>query len=273
MANLQIGVCTWSLAIPDLGKTLATVKDTLKLNVIHLGFFDDGYKEPNKIIDMVKASGLTVSATCVGFAGEDYASIARIAQTGGYMPDDAFEDRYAKTVAVADITTKLGTDMLSVHIGFVPEDHKDPKHGIMVDRIRRLADALGQRGVKLVMETGQESPESLVAFMDEVARPNLGVNFDPANMILYGMGDPVEALRLLMPHVMQVHLKDATPTATPGQWGAEVPLGTGAVDWKAFFRVLNDAAWNGNLCIEREAGEQRIEDIRSGLAFVAPFIR
>jgi sugar phosphate isomerase/epimerase len=92
-------------------------------------------------------------------------------------------------------------------------------------------------------------------------------------MILYGMGDPVEALRLLMPYVMQVHLKDATPAATPGQWGAEVPVGTGAVDWKAFFRVLNDAAWKGNLCIEREAGEQRIEDIRSGLAFVAPFIR
>ncbi|MFZ4576545.1 MAG: sugar phosphate isomerase/epimerase family protein, partial [Phycisphaerales bacterium] len=100
----------------------------------------------------------------------------------------------------------------------------------------------------------------------------VGVNFDPANMILYGMGDPVESLRALMPHVMQVHLKDATPSATPGQWGAEVPLGAGAVDWSSFFATLRAAGYAGDLCIEREAGEQRIEDIRTALALASRFV-
>lgn len=266
MANLQIGVCTWSLHIPDLGETLATVRDKLKLNVIHLGFFDDGYKEPGRIIDMVKAAGLTVSATCVGFVGEDYSTIANIARTGGYMPDDVFEDRFAKTVAVADITRKLGTDMLSVHIGFVPEDHADPKHDVMVDRARRLADALGERGVKLVMETGQESPENLVAFMDAVGRPNLGVNFDPANMILYGVGEPVDAVTLLKDRIMHVHMKDANWSAKPKQeWGEEVVLGTGEADIPRIVSKLRAQGYTGTLAIEREAGNQRIADITEAI--------
>ncbi len=266
MADLQIGVCTWSLAIPDLGKTLATVKDTLGLGVIHLGLFDDGYKEPNKVIDLVKASGLTVSATCVAFAGEDYASIAIIARTGGYMPDDLFEERFAKTVAVADITKKLGTDKLSVHIGFVPEDHKDPKHGVMVQRIRRLADAVGERGVKLVMETGQESPESLMGFMDEVGCANLGVNFDPANMILYGIGEPIEAVGLLKERIIHVHMKDATWSKKPREdWGEEVVLGTGEADIPRIVSKLRAQGYAGALAIEREAGNQRTADIQEGI--------
>lgn len=266
MANLQIGVCTWSLQIPDLAQTLATVRDKLKLGVIHLGLFDDGYKEPGKVIDTVKASGLTVSATCVAFAGEDYSSIAHIARSGGYMPDDLFAERFAKTVAVADITRQLGTDMLSVHIGFVPEDHADPKHDIMVDRARKLADALGERGVKLVMETGQESPENLMQFMDVVGRANVGVNFDPANMILYGVSEPVDAVGLLKGRIMHVHMKDATWSAKPKQeWGEEVVLGTGEADIPRIVSKLRAQGYTGTLAIEREAGNQRAADITEGI--------
>ncbi len=266
MADLQIGVCTWSLAIPDLAKTLETVKETLKLDVIHLGLFDDGYKEPNKVIDTVKASGLKVSATCVAFAGEDYASIQKIAETGGYLPDDLFEDRYAKTVAVADITSKLGTDMLSVHIGFVPEEPGNAKYAVMVDRIRKLSDALGERGVKLIMETGQEAPAALVAFMDKVARPNLGINLDPANMILYGVAQPVDALGLLEGRIMHVHMKDATWSAKPREaWGEEVVLGTGQADIPRIVSKLRAQGYTGTLAIEREAGNQRLADIAEGI--------
>jgi L-ribulose-5-phosphate 3-epimerase len=266
MASLPIGVCTWSLHMPDLGQTLATIKDKLGLGVIHLGFFDDGYKEPNKIIDQVQASGLKVSATCLGFAGEDYSTIQEIARTGGYMPDDVFDERFAKTVEVARITPQLGTDILTVHIGFVPEDHSDPKHAVMVDRARRIADALGEHGVKLVMETGQESPENLIAFMDAVARPNVGVNFDPANMILYGIGDPVEAVALLAGRIMHVHMKDATWSAKPReQWGEEVVLGTGQADIPRIVSKLRAQGYTGTLAIEREAGNQRVADITEAI--------
>jgi len=263
---MQIGVCTWSLAIPDLATTLATIKDKLQLGVIHLGFFDDSYKEPNKILDIVKAGGLQVSATCIGFAGEDYSTIQKIAQTGGYLPDGVFDERFAKTVAVADITKQLGLDLLTVHIGFVPEDHSDPKHAVMIDRARRLADALGERGVKLVMETGQETPHNLIAFMDAVGRPNVAVNFDPANMILYGVGEPVEAVSLLAGRIAHVHMKDAVWADKPRQsWGEEVVLGTGRADIPRIVSKLRAQGYNGTLAIEREAGNQRIADITEAI--------
>ncbi|MBI4580423.1 MAG: sugar phosphate isomerase/epimerase [Planctomycetes bacterium] len=269
MQTLQIGVCTWSLAIPDLTQTLAAIKDKLRLGVIHLGFFGESHPEPNKIIDTVKASGLTVSAGCVGFAGEDYSTIQTIARTGGYLPDDVFDDRFAKTLAAADITARLGSDMLSVHVGFVPEDHGDPKHKVMVDRVRRLADGVGERGVKLVMETGQESPEELMAFMDEVGRPNLGVNFDPANMILYGIGEPIDAVALLKERIIHVHMKDAVWAAKPRlEWGEEVVLGTGEADIPRVVSKLRAQGYTGTLAIEREAGNQRLADIQEAITLL-----
>jgi sugar phosphate isomerase/epimerase len=87
-------------------------------------------------------------------------------------------------------------------------------------------------------------------------------------MILYGMGDPVEAIRSLAPHVMQVHIKDALPAATPGEWGSEVPVGEGAVDWDGFFDALAECTPDAPLMIEREAGENRVGDIESAHAFV-----
>jgi L-ribulose-5-phosphate 3-epimerase len=96
----------------------------------------------------------------------------------------------------------------------------------------------------------------------------VGVNFDPANMILYNNGDPIEALRIVGRHVRGVHVKDATLTRVPGTWGEEVVVGTGQVDWPAFFTALAEARFPGWLCFEREAGNQRVADIRAGRLFV-----
>jgi L-ribulose-5-phosphate 3-epimerase len=113
----------------------------------------------------------------------------------------------------------------------------------------------------LGFETGQETAETLATFLTKLNRPNVGVNFDPANMILYDKGDPIEALRVLGPWLKQCHIKDATRTIQPGAWGAEVPAGTGEVNWPAFFATLKELGYAGNLCIEREAGPQRVADI------------
>jgi sugar phosphate isomerase/epimerase len=262
MQPLQIGVCTWSLQIPDLRQTLLAVKERLGLGLVHLGFFNDDYKNPGTIIKTVADSSLSVSATCIGFAGEDYSTIQKIAETGGYKPDNDWEQRYAKTVAVADITRELGVEMLSVHIGFVPHDARDPKYAVMVDRVKRVAAALGERGLTLVMETGQEKAEDLVRFMDAVAAPNLAVNFDPANMILYGVGEPVEAVGILKGRIAHVHMKDANWAKNPTQeWGEEVVLGSGEADIPRVVSKLRSTGYRGALSIEREAGNQRIADI------------
>jgi sugar phosphate isomerase/epimerase len=94
------------------------------------------------------------------------------------------------------------------------------------------------------------------------------VNFDPANMILYDKGDPIAALRTLSPYLKQCHIKDGIRTKVPGQWGAEVPAGTGEVNWRAFFATLREIGFEGYCSIEREAGNQRVDDIRTAKAFV-----
>jgi L-ribulose-5-phosphate 3-epimerase len=259
MQPLQIGVCNWSLQIPNLRQCLLTIKEQVGLNLVHLGFFDDAYQDPGAIIKTVEESGLEISATCVGFTGEDYSSIQRIAETGGYKPDADWEQRFAKTVAVADITKRLGVELLSVHVGFVPHD---PKYAVMVERLQRVAEALSERDLTLAMETGQEKAEDLVAFMDAVGAPNLAVNFDPANMILYGVGEPVEAISVLKDRIAHVHMKDGTWSKKPTQeWGEDVVLGSGDADIPRVLSKLRAIGYRGALSIEREAGNQRLADV------------
>jgi L-ribulose-5-phosphate 3-epimerase len=273
MQPLQIGVCSWSLAIPDLERTLATVRTDLGLGVVHLGFFDDSYQKRDQVIKIVQASGVEVSATCVGFAGEDYATIQRIAATGGYLPDGDWENRRAKTVDVADLTRELGVKQLSTHVGFVPHDKRNPGYGVMVDRVKAAADILGERGLTLLMETGQEPAEALLAFMAAVGRPNLAVNFDPANMILYGVGSPADAVGLLKGRIGHAHMKDANASAKPGtDWGEEVVLGTGQADIPRIVSKLRAQGYTGPLVIEREAGNQRLADIKEAVRLLKSLV-
>jgi sugar phosphate isomerase/epimerase len=131
----------------------------------------------------------------------------------------------------------------------------------MIERLRFVADAFAERGVDVALETGQETAETLLGVLEELQRPNVGVNFDPANMILYGMGEPVEALGRLAPAVRQVHVKDALPTEVAGTWGTEVPAGRGAVRWRAFFDVAMAISPPVSFVIERESGADRLDDI------------
>jgi len=266
MQPLQIGVCSWSLAIPDLRRTLETIGEQLGLGLVQVGFFDDGYKDPDKMIDIVIGSRLEVSATCVAFPGEDYSSIQKIAASGGFLPNDLWPERRAKTPAVADITARLGVKLLAAHIGFVPHDKQCRQYQSMVDRIKEICDILGERGVTLVMETGQEKAESLLEFIEIVKRGNIAINFDPANMILYGIGDPIEAVGLLKNKIVHVHMKDANWSKKPGQeWGDEVVLGTGQVDIPRLVSKLRVLGYKGPLVIEREAGNHRVIDIQEGI--------
>jgi sugar phosphate isomerase/epimerase len=123
--------------------------------------------------------------------------------------------------------------------------------------------------IVLGLETGQETATVLVQLLQKLKRPNVGVNFDPANMILYDKGNPIAALRVLGPWIRQVHIKDARRTKVSGTWGAEVAAGTGEVDWRAFFATLRELNYTGDFVIEREAGGQRLADIRAAKSVVA----
>jgi L-ribulose-5-phosphate 3-epimerase len=177
------------------------------------------------------------------------------------MADDCwFKNRQMFERSVA-ITAELGVPFLTMHAGFIGDD--DAAHVQRFrDRLVCFADVAGKCGISLLMETGQETAECLCNLLEELNHPALGVNFDPANMILYGKGNPVDAMRILGRWIKHVHIKDAVPAERPGDWGKEVPWGEGQVGSKSFLNALKEIGFKGVLAIEREAGDDRVGDIR-----------
>ncbi len=260
----KIGVCSWSVRSTDVGE-LAKRVHALGLDALQLALVPcvntQGW---TSAIDFLRGEGIEVMSGMLAMAGEDYTTLESIARTGGVRSDAHWGENLDRTLRVADLAQKSAIELVTFHGGFLPHESGDPVRTMMIDRLRTVADIFAQRGVAVALETGQESAETLAAALREIDRPTVGVNFDPANMILYGMGDPVEAVEQLAPWLRQVHIKDAIATAVPGTWGREVPVGSGSVQWQPFLeRVqrVRSAGQHIDLVIERESGACRDGDI------------
>jgi sugar phosphate isomerase/epimerase len=220
-------------------------------------------------LDAARPAGIEIVSTVTGFPQEDYSSIAAIHRTGGLVPDEPAQANIANVRDAVEFTHGLGADLLTFHAGFIPESPADPVFGKLRDRLARCADDAAKLGVRIGLESGQESAVALKQFLDALGRPNVGVNFDPANMILYGRQNPIDAVAVLAGRIFQVHAKDGRWSSEPGrEWGKEVPLGEGDVNFPKFMAALSSAGFTGTLIIEREAGSQPIDDIRAGTAFL-----
>ena len=258
----RLAVCSWSLQPADAGDLVEKLgRAGVKRAQLALTPLVDGTPGWEDTASRLAQGGVEIVSGMLKPTGEDYATLATIRATGGVVVDATWEANQRLVESTADAAAALGLKTVSFHVGFIPEDPAEAGFAKLVDRLRWAADAYGGRGIDLLLETGQERAEGLNRFLDEVDRANVGVNFDPANMILYGMGDPIAAMRQLMPRVRQVHIKDAKATDAPGTWGTEVRVGDGDVDWPAFVAVLEEADYAGNLVIEREAGTSRIADV------------
>lgn len=207
-------------------------------------------------------AGVTITSGMFGCLGEDYSTLDSIRLTGGIVPDATWEQNLDNLQATARIAAALGLRLVTFHAGFVPHDPADPSFATMLGRLERVAGIFAADKLSVGLETGQETADDLAVLLGALARPNVGVNFDPANMLLYGKGDPIQAVRRLGPWIRQVHVKDALPAQSPGTWGREVPVGMGQVDWPAFLGALAEMKYAGDLVIEREAGTERVADIR-----------
>jgi len=265
----RIGVCSWSLLPTTTGDLVARVAECGVRSVqLALGPIRSGVMPIADVKTALEVARVTAVSGMMSTVGEDYSSLTSIARTGGLRPDVHWTANLDIAKRDARIARELGLPLVTFHAGFLPHDAADPERAKLLVRLRTVVDVFADEGVRLGFETGQETAATLLDVLDALDRPSAGVNFDPANMILYGMGDPVAALRELGPHVVQVHVKDATPTTRRGEWGEEVPVGTGSVDWRAFFVALNEAQPMVDLLIEREAGVARIEDVRRARAHV-----
>jgi len=198
-----------------------------------------------------------LTAVFGGFEGESYADIPTVVRTVGLVPEETRESRTQEMKEIADFTKLLGCNVVALHLGFIPHDASEPLYAEIVEITRGVCDHVKGNGQNLHLETGQETADGLLQFIRDVDRENLFINFDPANMILYGTGEPIEALRKVGSLVRSVHCKDATWAANPGQeWGAEVPLGEGAVGFEDYLRTLADNGYEGPLTIEREIPQE-----------------
>jgi sugar phosphate isomerase/epimerase len=170
---------------------------------------------------------------------------------------------------LSDFAALLGAPSIACHIGCVPEEPGHPGSVAVLGMVRRICLHAAMHGQTFALETGQERAEVLLNFIRRVDCPNLRINFDPANMILYGTGDPIAALRLVAPHVASVHCKDGDwpPQGVPGALGTERPLGQGSVGMERFVGALREIGFCGPLNVEREAENQqeRLRDIRNAV--------
>jgi L-ribulose-5-phosphate 3-epimerase len=260
----RIGVCSWSLRAsgPD---DLARKLELCHLNAVQIALdpIRTGAWPENKTIARLRDAGVTLLSGMMRMAGEDYSTLDAIRTTGGVRTNEHWLANLAAAHANADLAARLGISLVTFHAGFLPDDRDDPVRLTMIDRLRHIADAFKARGVHVAFETGQERAGTLIDVLDELDRPSVGVNFDPANMILYGSGEPVTALEQLSPWVRQIHIKDALPSETPGTWGTEVRPGDGAVNWPKFLAVVHALLPRVDLVIEREARQERLDDIRA----------
>jgi sugar phosphate isomerase/epimerase len=268
--SIRLGVCSWSLR-PENSRDLVekTVRTGIRRVQLALTPLVERPAEFADSAERLRGAGVAILSGMLETVGEDYSTIARIAETGGVRPDATWPATRSRAAAVARLAGELGLPLVTFHAGFLPHDRRDPERSVMLARLREVIDLFAERGVAVAFETGQEPADTLADCLEELARPSVGVNFDPANMILYGAGDPVAAIRRLAPWVRQVHVKDALPAATPGTWGSEVPAGEGAVDWTGFLTAVRALPRPVDLVIEREAGESREEDVRTAATLLA----
>lgn len=271
---------TWATGIftsidEGLGAGLDSVKE-LGVATVHLHAPGRAFRTAEKtaaIKDQFAAAGIEISVVFAGFPDEDYTTPETTQQTVGLVPLDRRARRLEETLAIADFAAALGVDAVGMHLGFVPEASA-PDFVAVVEVARTVCDHCRGHGQYFHLETGQETADELLAFIGAVDRENLAVNFDPANMILYQAGPPLEALDRVGRFVRSVHCKDAAIERRPGQpWSEDAPLGQGDVDIRAFLLKLRDLGYEGPLTIEREFSPDQVGDIRAALQLLTDLRR
>ena len=262
LEELEVGLMFWGDTEPL--KMIRAVK-SLGIRCGHLGFtgavplagLGAVYKQA------LADEGFVVTAVFAAYDGESYADAPTVEKTVGFIPAATRAEREARTYEVIDETAAMGVPIFACHVGFVPEDHAHPDYAPVRDLVRRICDYAAKSGITFALETGQEPAASLLHFLEDVDRTNLKLNFDPANLILYGTSEPIAALELVGKHVVSVHAKDGNwpDPAKPGTLGTEMPLGQGSVGMANFVNTLKKVGYTGPLTIEREVAlDQDMDD-------------
>jgi L-ribulose-5-phosphate 3-epimerase len=270
----RLAVCSWSLEPTSPQDLISKLRDAKIAQVqLALNPLLDNAKAWAGAGDILKSAGVRIVSGMFGCVGEDYSTLESIRATGGIAPDTTWLQNLKNIRAASTLAAELGLKLVTFHAGFLPHSESDPKFSVMLNRLSQVTQIFAEREIHVALETGQEKAADLATALMRLNESHLGVNFDPANMLLYGSGDPIEALKSLAQWIRQVHIKDAKKSRAVGMWGEEMVAGSGEVDWTAFFSVLKEIHFTGNLVVEREAGTQRVADVRTAKSLVEQFAK
>jgi L-ribulose-5-phosphate 3-epimerase len=270
----RVGVFLRCTGEEDPRKALVAVK-SLGLQQVQVSRLPDRFYTPegaHEFASLLKETGVVADAVVVVFDGESYADQDAVMRTVGLRPAALRPARMEYAKRCIDFAKAIGTKIVTFHMGFLPKDPKDPVYGEMRDAVSALAAYAAARGITLSLETGQETGEELARFLDSITVARVGVNFDTANLVLYGLDDPPRALEHLLDRVTSVHVKDGLPPDDPRLLGREVPLGYGKARVRECLHLLDEAGFRGPLIIENYTWRDRGTDPLQELARARDFI-
>lgn len=222
-----------------------------------------------KIKAAQRKHGVEITALWCGYSDPVIWNFREGPSTIGLVPRAYRARRTDELLAGAAFARDIGVKDVITHAGFIPESPSDPDYRDLVSALKYIAGELKRRGQNFLFETGQETPVTLLRVIGDVDTGNLGINLDPANLILYGKANPVDALDIIGKHVRGVHAKDGEYPLNPYELGEEKPLGCGRVDFEKLLKKLVDMKYGGVITIEREiSGEQQRKDIRAARIYL-----
>ena len=221
----------------------------------------------------MKKYDVKISTLWAGWSGPQEWNPYNGPSTLGIVPKEYRAQRMNELMQGSDFAKKLGVDKVATHVGFIPENPGTEEYRSLVNSIKYLAEHYKKNGQYFLFETGQETPITLLRTIEEVGTGNLGINLDPANLISYGKGNPIDALGVFGKYVMDVHAKDAKYPTTGTKNGEEYPLGEGMVNFPEFIKKLKEIGYDATLTIEREiTGEQQIKEINAAKIYLEGLI-
>jgi L-ribulose-5-phosphate 3-epimerase len=215
------------------------------------------------VIRHADEAGVRICAVWAGVSGPSEWNFTGGPTTLGLVPPQYRDMRVNELKRWADFAAMIGAPAIITHCGFIPENMTDPEYEPVVGAIREVAEYCRTLGLEFWFETGQETPVVLLRTIKRVGTDNLGINFDPANLVLYGKGNPLDALDVIGPYVRNVHVKDGFYPTDGEALGREVRPGQGKVRFPEFVAKLARSGFAGEWIIEREIeGEEQERDIR-----------
>jgi L-ribulose-5-phosphate 3-epimerase len=274
MAAMQLGVLARLEEGPEhaLQKVREMGFSTCQISTGRGALLDDASAE--KLHAAAAKYGVTITTIWAGLPGRHVWNFLEGPTTIGLVPEATRAERLAVLKRSAGFAQKVGVSSITTHVGFIPENPTDPDYPPVVEALREIASHCAGLGLGFWFETGQETPITLLRTIQDMGADNLGINLDPANLLMYGKANPVDALDIFGQYVRGVHAKDGEYPTNGRELGVEKPLGAGRVNFPLLLARLKALGFDGALTIEREiSGPQQIADIRQGKQFLEGIIQ